>query len=634
MKARSRLIAASTLICLIGIPGVCQAAPIHDAAANGDLAEVAEFLKANTSVVNARDAAERTPLHYAALKGHKEVADLLLANGADANARSSDGSTLLHLAAGNGNKEVVEVLLSKGADAHAEDESGKTPAVRAEQGGHGDLAGLLLDCFTLKELPSERKEEIDRELRKYVGVDKGESQIVDATNLVYSVFGYSEQGDEVDTKTYRSTGKKGQVFYGYYVSIEKIRPGESMGIVDDKGVFHPAMKVVKHKAVVREDSVLFLKDSERYVYHNGQWYVCARKEREKSSAAALDSATLRDSHPTGNAAAKPIEKQTVTLIEVPTGMNVTEAIGSGAGKREVGQAQSTPSQGRTLGESYLLKGTPVQLGNRVWFNWVRIRKQTSDQGERAYRFSVPEGQLAYKYLQEHDGQIQIAEVYPGGRNVFEMPEIVIRAKQVSINMETTGLKQQMGQDLMRILSEQGLVKNNDLLDDVIFVAARFAKVETDFDVTHWIPKVSLSFESAKPTSGLWPRDQGPAVQTAFEAWQMRYFGCANCPQAAPDADPDRDGISNRNEFLAGTDPGNEASSLRILSAVRNGDDVVITWRTVGGRTNVLQATAGDTNAFMDISKAIIIAGTGDIVTNYIDRGGIGLHKYYRIRIEP
>jgi len=39
-----------------------------------------------------------------------------------------------------------------------------------------------------------------------------------------------------------------------------------------------------------------------------------------------------------------------------------------------------------------------------------------------------------------------------------------------------------------------------------------------------------------------------------DAWQVQYFGCVTCPQAAPGADPDGDGFTNLQEFEAGTDP--------------------------------------------------------------------------------
>jgi autotransporter-associated beta strand protein len=131
--------------------------------------------------------------------------------------------------------------------------------------------------------------------------------------------------------------------------------------------------------------------------------------------------------------------------------------------------------------------------------------------------------------------------------------------------------------------------------------------------------------------------------TAFQTWQMQYFYCTNCPQAAVSADPDGDGMSNTNEFLAGTNPTNSLSGLRIISVVQQSNDVVITWTTAGGHTNAVQATGGDANGgyttnFVDITKAphIIIPGSGDTTTNYVDVGGVtnSPSRYYRIRLVP
>ncbi len=50
-----------------------------------------------------------------------------------------------------------------------------------------------------------------------------------------------------------------------------------------------------------------------------------------------------------------------------------------------------------------------------------------------------------------------------------------------------------------------------------------------------------------------------AQLTPFLAWQLQFFGCTNCPQAAVNADPDGDGYNNLQEFVSGTDPTNSVS---------------------------------------------------------------------------
>ena len=129
----------------------------------------------------------------------------------------------------------------------------------------------------------------------------------------------------------------------------------------------------------------------------------------------------------------------------------------------------------------------------------------------------------------------------------------------------------------------------------------------------------------------------------YTSWASNYFGCTICPEAQADADPYGKGISNTNQFLLGLNPTNPASVFRILSAVRQTADVVITWAAGGGRTNAVQATSGNvngsyTNSFVDITTPphIVISGSGDVTTNYTDGGGATNvpSRFYRVRLVP
>lgn len=130
--------------------------------------------------------------------------------------------------------------------------------------------------------------------------------------------------------------------------------------------------------------------------------------------------------------------------------------------------------------------------------------------------------------------------------------------------------------------------------------------------------------------------------TPFQDWQTLYFGCTDCLQAAATADPDGDGMNNEAEFLSGTNPTDSTSALRIISAAQQGTNVVISWTTGGGRTNAVQATAGDASGsystnFINLSGLIVIPSNDmDVATNYVDVGGATNTpaRYYRIRLVP
>jgi hypothetical protein len=130
------------------------------------------------------------------------------------------------------------------------------------------------------------------------------------------------------------------------------------------------------------------------------------------------------------------------------------------------------------------------------------------------------------------------------------------------------------------------------------------------------------------------KDFSLAIMTPFEAWQVQYFRCTDCPEATPYADPLGKGISNTNQFLLGLNPTNPASVFRITALTRQGNTNVITWSTAGVRTNVVQGAAGIGNGynFSDISGGITISVVGDTITNHTDPSGT--NAFYRIRLGP
>ena len=137
------------------------------------------------------------------------------------------------------------------------------------------------------------------------------------------------------------------------------------------------------------------------------------------------------------------------------------------------------------------------------------------------------------------------------------------------------------------------------------------------------------------------QDFSLGIVTPYQAFQIQYFGCYNCQEANESADPDGDGQNNRAEFLAGTNPTNSISRLRITAAARNGNDLVLTWSAVGGHAYRVQAANGDVPGgfpgnFADISADIVLPASGETVTNYVHRGAMinRPSRFYRIRLVP
>ena len=103
---------------------------------------------------------ERSPLSWAAWKGHETVVDLLLKNGAQPDSKDGDGQTPLTWAIEGGNAEVIQLLLDKGVkvdywytrirrayDGFFGEEFERTPLSRAAEKGNERAVKLLLENF-------------------------------------------------------------------------------------------------------------------------------------------------------------------------------------------------------------------------------------------------------------------------------------------------------------------------------------------------------------------------------------------------------------------------------------------------------------------------------------------------------
>jgi len=130
------------------------------------------------------------------------------------------------------------------------------------------------------------------------------------------------------------------------------------------------------------------------------------------------------------------------------------------------------------------------------------------------------------------------------------------------------------------------------------------------------------------TDSLWP---GPLAPDGLPVpWLLANFGTTNVDA---NADPDHDGMSNAQEYQAGTDPNNVNSVLRITagSFSPGGTSASITWNSVPTRFYYIQKTLGLTNGtWADSGLGIIPPAAGSsTMDGFADTNAPA--RFYRVK---
>jgi Matrixin len=115
-------------------------------------------------------------------------------------------------------------------------------------------------------------------------------------------------------------------------------------------------------------------------------------------------------------------------------------------------------------------------------------------------------------------------------------------------------------------------------------------------------------------------------------FQRKYFPLFTSTNAAPTADPDHDGYNNSAEYLAGTNPTNAASLLKIEQVKQTAAGTTITWQSGAGKHyQVLSRPLAGTGAFQPVGSPV--TGTG-ATTQFLDVTGTNGIKFYRVQAIP
>jgi hypothetical protein len=110
-----------------------------------------------------------------------------------------------------------------------------------------------------------------------------------------------------------------------------------------------------------------------------------------------------------------------------------------------------------------------------------------------------------------------------------------------------------------------------------------------------------------------------------DAWEEHYSDLS----LDPDVDNDGDGLKNREEWIAGTDPVDDRSVLRLGEGGADVSAVTITWQSATGRTyRVSHAADLSTNFIPVASNVLATPPTNSATITARGEGG-----FYRIEVE-
>jgi hypothetical protein len=124
------------------------------------------------------------------------------------------------------------------------------------------------------------------------------------------------------------------------------------------------------------------------------------------------------------------------------------------------------------------------------------------------------------------------------------------------------------------------------------------------------------------------------IANDYDTWAAMHFGSATHPDAARTADPDGDGLKNEGEFLAGTDPKDPNSALRILGLTvqAQSTQAVLGWLSVSNHTYFIETAASPEGPWSNVGTTVLSAGT--TTQKIIDLSPGESKRFYRIRLVP
>jgi hypothetical protein len=147
-----------------------------------------------------------------------------------------------------------------------------------------------------------------------------------------------------------------------------------------------------------------------------------------------------------------------------------------------------------------------------------------------------------------------------------------------------------------------------------------------FEVAYRLRDGQLSPRSAPVTGKTWGEDWND--DGLPDDWQAKYWGNASFMWPAPGADSDGDGVSNRQEYMAGTDPTDATNALRTSFSVTSQGPRLV-WNTVPGQIYQVEQTS-DFSTWVPFGGLRFAPGTADSVSIPVGNS-LGYYRVNRIR---
>jgi hypothetical protein len=120
-------------------------------------------------------------------------------------------------------------------------------------------------------------------------------------------------------------------------------------------------------------------------------------------------------------------------------------------------------------------------------------------------------------------------------------------------------------------------------------------------------------------------------------WMLGYYNHAT-GQAGDNSlvnqDSDGDGMSNLQEYLAGTDPTDPQSNFRITNISTVGNDISVTWTTGPNKTNQLERSSSPATNASWFGVGMLTIGTGSPVTQTDVGAATNPPTFYRVLLVP